>query len=44
MLTRFTHVKHENNTSITQLPGRYIFTTCLQEKYPDENKTKYQFK
>ena len=31
MLIKFTHIKHENNTSITQSPGRYIFITYLQE-------------
>ena len=31
MLTKFTCIKHENNTNITQSQGRYIFVTYLQE-------------
>ena len=31
MLTKFTCIKHENNTNITQSQGTYIFVTYLQE-------------
>ena len=28
---QFTHIKHKNNTNITQLLGRYVFMTYLRE-------------
>ena len=41
-------MKHENNTTITQLLSTYVFMTYLRvskpkTKYPDENKNRYKF-
>ena len=31
ILTKLTHINNKNSTSITQLPGTYIFMPCLRE-------------
>ena len=51
ILTKFTNIKHENNTNIIQSlgtykPGTYLRKRVNQKKieiYPDENKNRYKF-
>ena len=36
MLTKFTHIKHKNNTNITHSLGTHLFMTYLLEAVNDD--------